>query len=268
MEMKADIGIIGGTGLYSIASGLEEIKIESEYGATSGPVSLGTLGGKSIAFMLRHGKNHALAPHKVPYKANIAALKSLGASRIIATSTVGSLTPEYKPGDLVFFDQFVNMTSGRDDTFFHSHPVSHVSMAEPYCQELRRIASDVASNMGLSYHEKGTVVVINGPRFSTKAESLFFGRQGMHVINMTQYPEVALAREREICYLGIGVVTDYDAGLEGRSDIKPVSMAEINKMFAANLEKVKKLISELVPLIPEERSRCDCSKAMANAAVD
>lgn len=266
--MRADIGIIGGTGLYSIASGLAEARIGSEHGAPSDSISLGNLGGKQVAFLPRHGKNHILPPHKVPYKANISALKALGVSRIIATSTVGSLSPEYKPGDLVIFDQFVNMTNGRDDTFFHSHPVSHVSMAEPYCPELRRIASDVAGRMGLSYHDKGTVVVINGPRFSTKAESLFFGRQGMHVINMTQYPEAALAREREICYLGIGIVTDYDAGLEGRSDIKPVSMAEINKMFTANIDKVRKMISELVPLIPEERSRCECPKATTNAAVD
>jgi 5'-methylthioadenosine phosphorylase len=268
MKMNADIGIIGGTGLHSIASGLTEVKMGSEHGAPSDSVSLGMLGGKRIAFILRHGKNHVLAPHKVPYRANIATLKSLGVRRIIATSTVGSLTPEYKPGDLVFFDQFVDMTHGRDDTFFHSHPVLHVSMAEPYCPELRHIASEVASKMGLSYHDKGTVVVINGPRFSTKAESLFFGRQGMHVINMTQYPEAALARECEICYLGIGVVTDYDAGLEGRGDIKPVSMAEINRMFSANLEKVRRLISEIVPLIPEERSKCECPKATANAAID
>ena len=264
--MKADIGIIGGSGLYSLASGLEEVKIITKYGEPSGRIAVGKLGKKNVAFLPRHGIKHVIPPHKVPYKANIIALKSLGASRIIATSTVGSLAPDYKPGEIIFFDQFVNATYGRDDTFFHSYPVAHVSPAEPYCPELRRLAAKAAEKLKISYHESGTVVVINGPRFSTKAESRIFSRQGIHAINMTQYPEAVLAKEQELCYLGIGIVTDYDAGLEGRSDIEPVSMSEINRMFAANLSQVKTLIAEIASNMPQKRG-CKCSEAMANAMI-
>ena len=264
--MKAEIGIIGGSGLYSMASGLEEIKVSTEYGEPSDKLSVGKLGSRTVAFLPRHGAKHVLPPHKVPYKANIAALKSLGVSRIIATSTVGSLASEYKPGDMVFFDQFVNATYGRDDTFFHSYPVAHVSPAEPYCPELRSIAAKAAEKLKINHHKSGTVVVINGPRFSTKAESRIFSKQGIHTINMTQYPEAVLAREQELCYLGIGIVTDYDAGLEGRSDIEPVSMSEINRMFAANLGRVKTLIAEITSNIPQKRG-CKCAEAMANAMI-
>ena len=264
--MKADIGIIGGSGLYSMATGLEEIEVNTEYGKPSNNIAVGKLGGRTVAFLPRHGAKHVLPPHKVPYKANIAALKSLGVSRIIATSTVGSLASEYKPGDMVFFDQFVNATYGRDDTFFHSYPVAHVSPAEPYCPELRSIAAKAAEKLKINHHKSGTVVVINGPRFSTKAESRIFSKQGIHTINMTQYLEAVLAREQELCYLGIGIVTDYDAGLEGRSDIEPVSMSEINRMFAANLGRVKTLIAEITSNIPQKRG-CKCAEAMANAMI-
>ena len=265
--MKADIGIIGGSGLYSMATSLEDIEVNTEYGKPSDKLSIGKLGGRTVAFLPRHGAKHILPPHKVPYKANIATLKSLGVSRVIATSAVGSLAPDYKPGDIVFFDQFVNATYGRDDTFFNSYPVAHVSAAEPYCPELRQLAAKAADKLKIKYHESGTVVVINGPRFSTKAESRLFSKQGIHTINMTQYPEVILAREQEVCYLGIGIVTDYDAGLEGRNDIEPVSMLEINRMFAANVDKVKALITEIVSSIPQKRYGCKCSSAMANAMI-
>ena len=182
------------------------------------------------------------------------------------TNSVGSLVPDYKPGDFVFFDQFVNMTHGRDDTFFHAAPVTHISSAEPYCKELTRIGIAASKGMKIRLHKEATVVVVNGPRFSSKAESKFFRNQGFHVINMTQYPEVMLAKEKSMCYLGIGMVTHYDAGLEDDKSIKPVSSDEITKMFSETLGKVKQLISKIVPEIPEKRG-CDCAKSLEGAVI-
>ena len=184
--------------------------------------------------------------------------------RIIATGAMGSLTKDYAPGDFVFLDQFVNMTHGRQDTFFDGDKVVHVSTAHPYCPELRALAINEAKRMGLKYHETGTIVVINGPRFSSRAESRFFSSQGFQVVNMTQYPEAALARERELCYLGIGIVTDYDAGLEGETGIKPVDAQEVGRVFGKSVEQVKKLMANMLPKIPEKRS-CPCGSALENA---
>lgn len=266
--MNAEIGVIGGSGLYSLLKDAEELEGATEYGRPSSPISVGTIGGRKVAFLSRHGGRHMIPPHKVPYKSNIAALKQLGVKRIIASAAVGSLDPEYKPGELAFFDQYVNMTHGRDDTFYHSTPVTHVSSAEPYCPEMRAIAHAAAAGLGISAHREGTVVVINGPRFSTKAESRMFARQGFNMINMTQYPEAHLALEQEICYLGIGMVTDYDSGLEGRDDIRPVTMEEVQKIFAGNVAKVKDLIKNIVPAVPEGRSRCHCGSALRNAVIN
>lgn len=259
-----EIGVIGGTGLYFLIEGAKKIDVENRYGKPSDLFSIGKINGAEAAFLPRHGGRHSMPPHRVPYKANMEGFSLLGAKRILATNAVGSLAREYEPGDIVFFDQFVNMTHGRDDTFFHEEKVVHVSTAEPYCPELRRIASGVAEEQGIKYHSKGTVVVVNGPRFSTRAESRFFSMQGFQLINMTQYPEVVLAREKGMCYLGIGIVTDYDAGLEG-TDIKPASLKEVNEMFASNIDKVKRLISEIAPKIPKERSTCQCGSALDEA---
>lgn len=255
---------MGGTGLYPLIDKTEKLDIENQYGKPSDLFSIGRIGETETAFLPRHGRRHSVPPHRVPYKANIEGFSILGTKRIIATNAVGSLAKEYEPGDIVFFDQFVNMTHGRDDTFFHGERVVHVSTAEPYYPELRRIASDVADKLGMKYHANGTVVVVNGPRFSTKAESRFFGAQGFQLINMTQYPEAALAREKGMCYLGIGIVTDCDAGLEGTAS-KQVSQKEVNEMFSSNVGKVKELISELVPRIPKERRACSCSNALDEA---
>lgn len=263
-DTKTKIGIIGGSGLYNLLEDAKEISVKTAYGDPSSKPKIGMISGVQVAFIARHGEKHTIPPHKVPYKANIEALSNLGVERIIATSTLGSLNPDYKPGDFVFFDQFVNMAQSRDDTFFHAAPVTHVSSAEPYCTELRRIAMKASEGLDARLHTTGTVVVINGPRFSSKAESKFFGNQGFHVITMTQYPEVILAREKRICYLGIGLVTDYDAGLEDNPNIKPVSFSEISRIFSENVEKVTKLISNITPKIPSKRS-CSCSKALEGA---
>ncbi len=263
---KADIGIIGGSGFYSLFENAESTEIDTEFGSTSDLISVGSIAGRRAAFLPRHGSRHIIPPHKVPYKANIKALESLGIGRIIATNAVGSLREEYMPGDFVFFDQFVNLTNGRQESFFEVAPVTHVSAAEPYCSELRGIAVEKAEALGIRYHGKGTVVVINGPIFSTRAESRFFSSQGFHVINMTQYPEVMLARELGICYLGIGIITDYDAGLEGRDEIKPVSAEEVSRVFALSIETSKRLIRSMLPDIPEGKN-CNCSLSLKGAVI-
>lgn len=265
--MDAEIGIIGGSGLYSLMEKFEEADVDTEYGKPSDRIAVGMIGSKKVAFLPRHGRGHSLPPHKIPYKANISALKQLGVKRIISTSAIGSLRPEYKPGDIVLFDQFVNMTHGRDDTFFHGSSVTHVSTAEPYCPELRSIGEKAADSLKLDYHKDATIVVINGPRFNTKAESKMYANQGFDVINMTQYPEVPLAIESGICYLGIGMVTDYDAGLEGNKEIKPVTLEEVGRIFAANITKVKSMINEIVPRTPAERFGCHCADVLKNAVV-
>lgn len=265
--MKTETAIIGGSGFYSLLDDAKKANIKTEYGMPSAPISIGKINGKTVAFLPRHGIRHMLPPHKVPYKANIAALAKLGVTRIIATNAVGSLSAKFKPGDFTLFDQFVDMTQGRDDTFYHGAPVTHISVAEPYCSQLKMIAANAAGVMKLKCHSDSTVVVINGPRFSTKAESRFYSSQGFDVINMTQYPEVALARELGMCYLGVGTVTDYDAGLEGKRDIKPVSSAEVSKIFARNIDKAKKLVMRIVNDIPEKRL-CGCSRALDGAVLN
>jgi 5'-methylthioadenosine phosphorylase len=264
--LRSKIGVIGGSGLYSLLDDAKRVSIKTEYGRPSSDITIGNIEGVSVAFIARHGDRHTLPPHRVPYKANIEAFRRLGVERIISTNAVGSLVPRYKPGDFVFFDQFVNMTQGRDDTFFHTAPVTHVSSAEPYCSELTRIATEVSSGLNIKLHRSGTVVVINGPRFSSKAESKFFRNQGFHVINMTQYPEVMLARERRMCYFGIGIVTDYDVGLEGNKLIKPVSAEDVIRTFSKNIEKAKRLILKTVPRIPDKRS-CGCANSLDGAVM-
>ncbi|MGD0728985.1 MAG: S-methyl-5'-thioadenosine phosphorylase [Candidatus Micrarchaeaceae archaeon] len=263
--MAIEIGIIGGSGFYSLLEKPKSIGINTKYGSPSDKIHTGIISGKNVAFIPRHGSKHTYPPHKVPYKANIEALHKLGVKRIIATNAVGSLNPEFKIGQIVAFDQFVNMTSNRSDTFFEES-VAHVSMADPYCSEMRKTAHESAKRMKLNYNDKGTVLVINGPRFSTRSESLFYQRQGFDLINMTQYPEVALAREKCICYLALGIVTDYDAGLIGKKNIKPVSHKEVMETFSKNIGNVKALIKNIVANTKESR-KCICSNALDDAVI-
>lgn len=262
--MDAEMGIIGGSGLYSMLENAEEVYPDTKYGKPSGPITVGELHGRKVAFLPRHGKKHTLSPHKVPYRANIDALSSLGVKRIIATAAVGSLRPEYAPGEIAIPDQFVNMTQGRHDTFFDEDTVAHISAAEPYCPELRNLAIISGKGTGMRMHETGTVVVINGPRFSTKAESRLLSVQGHHMVNMTQYPESVLAREKSICYVGIALITDYDAGLEGRSDIKPVTNDQVIKIFSENVSKAKEIIHSMIKSMPMNRS-CNCQHSLDGA---
>ena len=264
MKPKAEIGVFGGSGFYSFSKGARGIPVKTPYGVPSARITVSDVEGKKVAFLPRHGVHHEFPPHVVPYRANVYAFKKLGVERIIGPNAVGSLRAEVGPGDLVFCDQFVNFTSGRKDTFYDGPETTHVSTANPYCPQMREIAIEAAETLGLRFHRSGTVVVIQGPRFSTKAESRFFARQGWDVINMTQYPEAVLAREQELCYLNISLVTDYDAGLEGDPTVKPVSHGEVIKVFNRNLENLRKLIEQIVKKMPTGRT-CDCGRALEHA---
>ena len=200
----------------------------------------------------------------IKYRANLWAMKELGVTRVIGPCAAGSLQADVRPGDFVICDQFVDRTNGRKDTFYDGPVTTHISTADPYCPELRKIACESAERLGIPFHAGGTVVVIQGPRFSTKSESRFFRSQGWDVINMTQYPEVVLARELEMCYVNISLVTDYDSGLEGDPSVKPVSHEGVIKIFNQNLENLRRLIMDMVGEIPEKRS-CACGTALENA---
>jgi len=254
------IGIIGGSGFYEFLKGKEKT-IKTPFGFPSDKILISEYKGKKIAFLPRHGKKHKIPPHKIPYLANIFAFKKLGVERIISLTAVGSLKEKIKPGDFVVCDQFLNFTK-RKDTFYDKKVV-HIASAYPYCPEMRKIAIETCKKMKIRFHEKGTVVVIEGPRFSTSAESQFFSKFA-HIINMTQYPEITLARELEICYLNISLVTDYDAGLKGK--VKPVTAKEVLKIFKQNVEKSKKLIMKIIENLPEKRS-CPCSQILKEATV-
>jgi 5'-methylthioadenosine phosphorylase len=264
VKLKAGIGVLGGSGFYSFLKRAEVVSVRTPYGRPSGKIAISKLRGKRVAFIPRHGTHHEYPPHRVPYRANIMAFKQLGVTRIIAPNAVGSLKAEIKPGDLVFCDQFVNFTTGREGTFYDGPETTHVGMAQPYCPEMRKVAIEVAARLGLTFHKSGTVVVIEGPRFSTTAESRFFSRQGWDVINMTQYPEVVLAREQELCYLNISLATDYDVGLEDDSSVEPVSHEEVIRVFNSKMDALRKLIVEIVKALPEKRT-CECGSALKHA---
>jgi len=192
------------------------------------------------------------------------AFRKLGVERVIGPCAVGSLKPDVKPGDIVLCDQFVNFTRNRKDTFYDGPETTHISTADPYCPEMRSVALEASKKIGVRVKERGTVVVIEGPRFSTRAESKFFSSQGWDLINMTQYPEVVLAREREMCYLNISIVTDYDVGLEGNPKIKPVTHEDVIRVFNENIQKLRELIFETIRLLPSKRG-CECGRALEKA---
>jgi 5'-methylthioadenosine phosphorylase len=213
-------------------------------------VTLGTLGDVSVAFLPRHGRHHTVAPHQINYRANVWALHSLGVEAIIGPNATGSLQREILPGDFVVCDQFVDRTSGRLDTFYDSGEVTHVSAAEPYCPILRKHAITVCEKLGIRVHKNGTIVVVNGPRFSTKAESRWYTQMGWQVIGMTQYPECFLARELQLPYVNLSLITDHDAGLESDSG-ESVSNAAVLAVFKENIENLKKVLFEIVTTLPD-----------------
>jgi 5'-methylthioadenosine phosphorylase len=261
----ARIGVFGGSGFYSFLDGVRSVEVATPYGNPSAPVSIGTIDGVDVAFLPRHGLQHQFPPHKINFRANVWALKELGVERIIGPCAAGSLKPEVKPGDFVVCDQLVDRTTGRIDTFYDGPGTTHVTFADPYCPEMRQLAIDAGKNLGIAVHDRGTLVTIQGPRFSTRAESKWFQDAGWEVINMTQYPESYLARELEICYANISLITDYDVGVAG--EIDAVSHEAVLKVFNANNEKLRGLLFAMIPNIPKERS-CLCSTALQGARLE
>jgi 5'-methylthioadenosine phosphorylase len=261
--MQAQIGIIGGTGLYDpkLLKNAEEVMLKTPYGSPSDAITVGEMEGKRVAFLPRHGKKHTIRPTDVNSRANIAALKKLGVQHIMASSTVGSLREEYKPGDLVFVDQFIDRTTRREQSFYSENKVCHISVADPMCPDLRKTLIEVAREAKIKAHSTGTYVCIEGPRFSTKAESRMFRSWGADVVGMTLVPECVLAREAEICYASVAMVTDYDVWKD-----HPVCVDDIIKTMKANIENVKKIVFETVKRIPKERT-CECRSALKSALV-
>lgn len=264
MAERAAIGIFGGSGFYQFLDDIEEVAVDTPYGSPSAPPAVGTLDGRRVAFLPRHGLKHEFPPHEINYRANVWAMKDLGVTRIIGPCAAGSLKPEVGPGDFIICDQLVDRTTGRKDTFYDGPVTTHVSFADPYCPEVRQLAIAAALHQGIPVHERGTVVTVQGPRFSTRAESKWFQDAGWEVINMTQYPEAYLARELEICYVNIALITDYDVGLEGTP---PVSHEEVLRVFNENNDKLRRLLFAIVPTIPAERS-CICSTALEGARLE
>jgi 5'-methylthioadenosine phosphorylase len=260
---SVDIAIIGGTGIYdnNLFSEEQVIKPHTPYGPTSDFIVVGKFNDKRIAFLPRHGKGHRIPPHMINFRANIWALKDLGVKRIIAPSAVGSLNYEYRPGDIMLPDQFIDFTKKRAYSFFDGPRVCHISMADPFCTDLRNVAINCVNDIGVRFHGKGTYVCIEGPRFSTRAESKLF-RDVYHadIIGMTLIPECILARESEICYLSISTITDYDVWAE-----QPVSSKDIVEILHKNVETTRTIISKLLPLISSERTNCSCAHALDDA---
>ena len=261
MQETAEIGIFGGTGIYD--SGLlkesKEITIETPYGKTSDSITIGEFNERKVAFMPRHGKKHTIPPHLINYKANIWAFKELGVKRIIAPSAVGSLKEEFEPGNFALPSQFIDFTKSRKGTFSEDGRVIHISVADPFCPELQNIILDVVNEQQVKIHKDATYVCIEGPRFSTKAESKFYKSTGADIIGMTLVPECQLAREAQICYASISTVTDYDVWAE-----KPVTAKEVMETLSKNVEITKKILTLLINKIPETKS-CSCDKALEEA---
>lgn len=252
----ADVGIFGGSGFSSFLEDTDQVVIDTPWGATAAPITVGTLGRMRVAFLPRHGLRHEFPPHRVNYRANIDAMRKLGVRAILSPFAAGSLQPTIQPGDFVVVDQLVDRTSGRADTFhddFANGP-QHISLADPYDTELRALLVDVGRNHGNTMHDGGTVVVINGPRYSTRAESQWFQSAGWHVVNMTQYPEAALAREAGLRFAGIALITDYDTGIDHLPDVKPVTQDQVFASFENNVHRLRDLLLTAIPRLAEPRA--------------
>jgi len=264
-QPKAKIGVIGGTGLYDIEgmTNIEEVDITTPFGKPSDTITIGKLGKTGIAFLPRHGKGHRIMPTELPSRANIYALKSLGVEHIIAINSAGSFKKEIKPGDLLIPDQLIDRTRNRVNTFFGEGIVAHIGFAEPICPVLSKVLYESAKEAGAAVHPKGTMVVMEGPAFSTRAESRLYKSWGADIIGMTALPEAKLAREAEICYAIIGCVTDYDSWWEPG---KPVTVDMILDILRKNVDISKKIIKLAVSRITEKRD-CACPKALETAIV-
>ena len=262
---QAKIGVIGGTGLYQIEglTNIEEVNIDTPFGKPSDSIIIGRLGGVGIAFLPRHGRGHHISPTEVPYQANIYALKALGVEHIIAVNSVGSFKKELKPGDLVIPDQLIDRTKQRVSTFFGEGIVAHIPFAEPFCPDLSRILFEAAKEIGATVHPKGTYVAMEGPAFSTRAESKLYRSWGADIIGMTMLPEAKLAREAEICYASIACISDYDSWQE---EVEAVRVDIVLDIMHRYIDSVKKIIKRAVARMPQKRD-CQCATALKTAII-
>ncbi|MFI7212069.1 S-methyl-5'-thioadenosine phosphorylase [Micromonospora maritima] len=256
MTAEAELAVIGGSGLYALLDGTEHV-VDTPYGVPSDPITVAEVGGRRVAFLPRHGRDHRHPPHRIPYRANLWALRSLGVRQVLAPCAVGGLRPELGPGTFVVPDQLVDRTSGRAQTYYDRGAV-HVSFADPYCPAGRRTLLDAAAGRGVPAVDGGTVVVVEGPRFSTRAESRWYASIGGTVVNMTGHPEAVLARELALCYTSIALVTDLDAGVEAGES---VTQEEVFRVFAENTDRLRGLLLDAVAALPTERD-CPCGGAL------
>ena len=262
---RPELGVFGGSGFYRFLDDAVERRVETPFGAPSAPVTIGAVDGVPVAFMPRHGVHHEIPAHRVNYRANLWVMREIGVRRIIGPCAVGALEPELELGEFVVCDQFVDRTRGRADTFYDGPAATHVSSADPYCPELRTLLVETARELGIRVREGGTVVVIQGPRFSSRAESAWFGAAGWNVVNMTAYPECHLARELELCYANVSMVTDYDVGIDGA--LPAASNEAIMAVFNENLSKLHHLLLAVLPRIPQQPDEHLCSTALRGATI-
>ncbi len=246
----AEIGVFGGSGFYSLLENVTEVKVDTPYGAPSDSVFLAEVAGRKVAFLPRHGRKHTLPPHKINFRANVWAMKKLGVKAIISPCAAGSLQVHVEPEHFVVCDQFVDRTNARADTFYDGPIVSHVSPADMYNPTLRKIAIDAIRANGITVHERGTVVVIQGPRFSTAAESIWFHKQGWEVINMTQYPEAYLCHELGMAVVNISLITDYDSGVHAGAEA--VNAHSVLEVFQRNSERIRNVVLDMMKNMPAD----------------
>src|SRR5215831_18865476 len=259
MAAVADIGVIGGSGFYEFLTDCDEVKVDTPFGEPSETVLVGEVAGRRVAFLPRHGRDHRFPPHKIPYRANMWALRSVGVRQVLAPSAVGSLTTSYGPGTLVIPDQLVDRTTSRTQTFYEHDGAVHIQFADPYCPVGRATAVGAARSTGWVPASSGTLVIIEGPRFSTRAESLWYADQGWTLIGMTGHPEAVLARELALCYTTISLVTDTDAGVE---EGEGVTQAEVFEVFGANMSRLRELVAKIIDSLPAEREDDLCAHAL------
>jgi 5'-methylthioadenosine phosphorylase len=255
---QASIGVIGGSGFYAFLDDATEVQVDTPYGQPSDPITIGTIAGRSVAFLPRHGRDHRFPPHKIPFRANMWALRSIGVRQVLGPGAVGSLTASYGPGTLVIPDQLVDRTIGRAQTYYEQGGAVHVQFADPYCPAGRSVAIAAGHAAGWVPAGSGTLVVIDGPRFSTRAESRWYAAQGWTLVGMTGHPEAVLARELALCYTAISLVTDTDAGVD---EGEGVTHEEVMQVFAQNVARLRSLLMTIIENMPQQRD-CPCPHSL------